>query len=177
MSYFYLTNMTSCHIMVIIQNIQVVSCWNLGKYKRIRVFTLINIVLPLAFGGLIYVITRPDTYISQWVYRVLHLSISSNVVKNVLPRWLWLFLCNFSADILWAYSLTFAVYAIFHDCSRCMYLVFTVCILFEAGVEILQLFGILNGTFDCLDIAFEICATAIASLNIKHTGRKLYENI
>ena len=149
----------------------------MGKHKRIRIFTLLNIVLPIALGVLIYTITRPDTYISQWIYRIGHFSIPHYAVKDMLPLWLWMFLCNFSADILWAYSLTYAVYAIFYDSPRYMHLIFAVCILFEIGIELLQLFDILKGTFDFLDIAFEICTSAIASLNIKHTRRKLYENL
>ena len=79
--------------------------------------------------------------------------------------------------MLWAYSLTFAVYVILCDHSQYMPKMLVTCFAFETGIELLQLVDVLKGTFDWWDIALEICATAMASLIIKHTRRKHYENI
>lgn len=133
-------------------------------------------MIPIVLGMVIYLLTRPDTYISQWIYH-LGISVSDPGRGGVLPKWLWMFLCNFSADMLWAYSLAFAVYLILCDHSKYMPITLVICLTFETGIELLQLLGLINGTFDWWDIALEICATAMASLIIKNTRRKHYEKI
>lgn len=145
--------------------------------KRKHIFqTVINMVVPIILGACIYILARPDTYISQLVYRLWNIPAPSDTFRALLPNWIWVFFCNFAADILWAYSLTFAIYIVFCNSSINMLFVFAICVVFETGMELLQLFGILSGTFDWWDIAFEICASAIASLKIKHTRRKSNES-
>lgn len=140
-------------------------------------YFMMNIAIPIIGGVFIYIIARPDTYISQWIYRLLGVSLSSEKLRVAMPSLFWIFICNYAADILWAYSLTFAVCIVLSDSLKNYLPIFIICIVFEIIMELSQLLDALPGTFDLWDIALEICATVIASLNIKHIRRKINESV
>ena len=142
-----------------------------------RCYFMANIVIPIIGGTIIYLLARPDTYISQLAYGLLGVSPQSENLRVNMPVSFWRFICNFAADILWAYSLTFAVYNVLYDSFKNTLPSIIICFVFETTIELLQLFNGLPGTFDLWDIALEICATAIASLNIKHIRRKTNESV
>ena len=148
----------------------------MDRNKKLLYHVIIHSVVPIMMGACIYILFRPDTYISQWIYRLFDMSLQSKKLRELLPFWLLAFLCNFACDILWAYSLTFAIYIIFVNSPINILFIFVVSIVFEAGIEFMQLACILPGTFDWLDISLEICATAIASLEIKNIRRKTHES-
>lgn len=145
--------------------------------RKLIWYAIVNIVIPVIVGVCIYFLVRPDTYISQAIYRLCSASIPSDALHIYLPNWLRLFLANYAADMLWAYSLTFAVYIIFCDGSVNMLWVLAICIVFETVMELFQLYHVLSGTFDWWDIALEICATVMGSLNILFARRKFYESV
>ena len=138
------------------------------KYKNKLFFCwLINVVIPIALGAAIYILVRPDTYISHFAYRTLGVSWQGGIGRRMLPRWIWLFLTGHASDILWAYGLTHAVFLILGKDRKCFLLTAAICVVFEVGMECMQLLPGILATFDWWDIALEICATAIASLIIK----------
>ena len=81
--------------------------------------------------------------------------------------WLVTLCRNFLPDILWAYSLTFAVALVWLPEEKVILKVLVICISFEIGVELSQKIGLISGTFDWLDIIFEVCATVLGALIIK----------
>lgn len=140
--------------------------------KQGRAFYLLNIVLPLAFGGICYLLFRPDTYLSHMVRSVAALpTISPSADCAVLT-----FLRNFLCDMLWAYALTVAVSRIIGQSLARSAAVLAICWTLEIGIEWLQKSQVLSGTFDPMDIFLE-CITTIAALLLmtrhrQHTERR-----
>ena len=126
----------------------------------------VHVFLPIAIGSLIYILIRPDTYVSNWIYERLGFQAQGDVPLMFQPKWLYTFLTGHAADILWAYSLAHAVFWILGGGFGC-WLPTIICIAFAVGIESMQLFPLLSGTFDWWDILLEICTIAIVSLKIK----------
>ncbi len=135
-----------------------------GKAKFRYLFYGVNIVIPLLIGLLLYVTFRRDAYVSILISKYLNLPALSN---STLPEWLISFFRSFASDILWAYSLGFAVMLTLGYNRRNLVCSFFVCIFFEAFLEVLQKVGILHGTFDDLDILLEAVFICLALFNIK----------
>ncbi|MBQ4382328.1 MAG: hypothetical protein II794_06285 [Oscillospiraceae bacterium] len=121
-----------------------------------RSFRLLNILLPLAAGAAVYVFFRSDTYIALVVRALLP------GMENVgtLPGTA--FLRNYACDMLWAWALCFA-------CSWVLDLpaAGALCAAaLGALMELLQLRGLMGGTFDLWDIILEALSAFCASLII-----------
>ena len=124
---------------------------------------LVHVFLPIAFGAVIYVLMRPDTYVSSWIYKLLGLQAPEKML--FIPRWLYTFITGHAADILWAYSLSHAVFWILDGGFGC-WLPTIICFTFAVSIESMQLLPFLSGTFDWWDILLEICTIAMVSLKI-----------
>lgn len=135
--------------------------------RQIIVFYGLNILIPLMAGSLCYLSLRPDTYLSQAVYEVLGFEPDPIALQSFLPHGLQIFFRNHMCDILWAYALTFSIFAVWTDETSHMYPKVLLAVVFEAGIEFMQRIGILSGTFDIWDIFLEIGTTALAALLIK----------
>jgi hypothetical protein len=132
------------------------------KEKKEHSFYLVHTSIALLLGLFIYIVFRPDTYISKYLLGYTHLRTFSNYIL-VKDNCIILFTRNYLCDILWAYALTFAAWTVGFSRVRREYLSLGgSCILFELLVEIMQKFHIISGTFDILDILMEIAATWIA---------------
>jgi len=131
-------------------------------------FYLLNIVVPLASGLIIYLSFRPESYLSSFAESA-GISIQLNSFK---PGILYLFIKNYFSDILWAYSLTFAVAFVLGYSRRNLVLTVIICLLFSAVLESFQRLGIFNGTFDVLDIAFEGLSTVLSAALITYYEEK-----
>lgn len=118
-------------------------------------FYLTNIFLSLFVGLIIYVFLRPETYISDFVStRVKTFCIDKEIV-------FFQFFKYYFVDALWAYAMTFSL-AIFIDEKISCVISICVCIVWE----LFQLFSIVNGTFDFVDIIMYLAAVIIAVLII-----------
>lgn len=121
--------------------------------KKLFPHILCNIILPLIIGLVIYLSVNKNTYISDYIkfpFTVNLIGITGIFVKC------WL------CDMLWSYALTQALYiALFSFPNR---ILFSAIISFVMGciLELLQLFSLVSGTFDILDILFELIAIVIA---------------
>ena len=127
--------------------------------KGFPVFFCANIGIPLLLGGLLYWFFRADAFVSVVLRRLLALPAPQ---APALPAGLTRLLTYYAADILWAYSLAFAVTPILGQDRRSLRLGRWICIGFEALLELLQRFGVLPGTFDVLDIVLEAAAICLA---------------
>lgn len=125
--------------------------------RKIPTF-FINIFLPLAVGLCVYLFFRKSTYINRVFGFEPNLQINSC---------LGLFVKCWLCDILWAYALThalhFALYAFKHKIL--ISAILSICV--AVSFELLQLFGRVSGTFDILDILFQIAAVLLAAALIK----------
>ncbi len=69
---------------------------------------------------------------------------------------------NYLPDMMWGYSLVFALFSIIGNNVASISKVFGMVFLFSAVMEILQKVSFVPGTCDVFDIAVEILAEAIA---------------
>lgn len=142
--------------------------------KESKWFWIGNILLPLILGLGIYLLYRPDTYVSRAIYGLWH---GSAVRPPIAPgKWgqrLTAFIRNYSCDMLWAYALTFSCALILGAEDRQLLLCAGICLLFELMTELLQKGQLLSGTFDLGDIALEFLTTAAAVMIIR--GHRRYK--
>ncbi len=131
-------------------------------FKKETVYYSLNIVLPLITGTLLYVLFRPDTIISGLIYKILKQELYLNAPRSYFTD----FVRNHLCDILWAYSLTNTVALIFHSERNRNLKPLIICATFEIFLELMQKAKFITGTFDLLDIIFEISITAFATLLI-----------
>ncbi len=129
--------------------------------KRNNLFYVLNILIPLIIGSLIYVFYSPDTYF----VRVLNVFIDTK--QNVFTK----ILRNYFCDFCWAYSLAFVLSYIYKE-SLSIKISIIAPISVGTALELLQLFGIISGTFDLLDIFAELVACIICYLILKRKQGK-----
>jgi hypothetical protein len=122
------------------------------RIKNIILFVL----LPILVGGLIYIVSRPKSLkMFKWFENInidnLTNSIRDEFIHIEYPYWVKYNL----PDFLWVFSFTSLILIIWNKkivSENISYIIFPV----SVGVlsEIGQLFGIINGTFDLMDILF-----------------------
>lgn len=117
--------------------------------------------LPLILGGFIYIIFRTETLIMFHWFKYLNLSNEINIIKNFrtaysFPSW---FIYNLP-DALWIFSYTGISLEIWkHSITRQnIFWIFSIPIIAVLS-EFLQLFKIVPGTFDFLDVTFYLLGT------------------
>ena len=114
-------------------------------------------ILSLSLGGIIYLLYRENTYISNFVEEFVNLSYIRNSFKT--------FECNFIkyylTDFLWALSLITGLNAILTTKTKLLQICLFV---FSLGFiwEGLQFFNILSGTGDISDLIMYLAAVATA---------------
>ena len=132
-----------------------------------RKFVLLNILIPIVLGGIIYITTSQDVLFMKFISGIVNVnkfSVNHNAV------W-FLFLRNYLADILWGYALVFAIYIIMD--SAATWKLLGVVFPFSILMEMLQILDNVPGTFDYWDIVVEAVAEMIAVIIIKIVRRKL----
>ena len=139
------------------------------KSKAIRKTFILNCIVPVLFGAIIYLLFRENTLFSGFVRRFVPFP---KVPTNALPNKIGLFIRYYLADMAWAYALTFAIGAIFEGDKRQILLSGTISIGFEALIEGFQKTKWIPGTFDWKDIAFEAVTSIVALIIIKHIKRE-----
>ncbi len=128
-----------------------------------RVFLIANIIIPLVLGGLIYWITSPDTL---FVKAFQSIFLEDTIQQEVyVPVGLLKYIRFYFLDMLWGYSLVFALYLLCGNSAgvlRC----FLIAVVFSTAMELLQLIPGIMGTFDLLDILVEGVAEGAAAFII-----------
>ena len=125
-----------------------------------------NICVPLVIGLLIYVTKTERTFISDFF----------GITKSVLPVVEYPeFISNHACDCLWAYSLFFGIRLSVgynpKDKHYLMVVLISLCV--AIALEAIQLTNLVNGTFDVLDILFEIVSMAVAYIVMTTAERRL----
>ena len=136
---------------------------NMGK-KNFR-FYLFNICIPLIIGGILYYLFFPNVSFVRMADSVLPFTFDRSVFFIVIPK----LVRNYIFDLLWAYSLTFALYMIVSDSQRRFQALCFLAIPVILFSEAIQLLPYISGTFDFFDIMIELlaCFTAIIILYVK----------
>ncbi len=131
--------------------------------KKKFVFYFLNISIPLALGLGIYLFCYKTTYINTAFTDVFGISLPYIYYDNAFHR----FITSWACDMLWAYSLTFALYLCFKVFKKPLIITTATSSLFAVTIELLQINGVINGTFDILDIISELLAISLAIIIIK----------
>ena len=132
---------------------------------------LLNVIIPIMLGGVIYYIFTPEVIFVERIDEVLglncHIEISS-------MNFVWQFVRNYFLDMLWGYALVFALFYIFDNGAAKLVAVFIISFMTSCIIEMLQLFSIARGTFDLWDITWMLFAELVAVFVIKKIilGRK-----
>lgn len=129
------------------------------------IYTLINVGIPLAVGGLIYFLFVPTADISKWLYNTLgcfRVETGIDLTGSFVTCYL--------ADFLWAYALFNVVSVIQVNTVIDFAYVFIETILLVCIIETLQLTPLLNGTFDVFDIFVEVSGIMTAFIVIIIVG-------
>ena len=142
------------------------------RVKADRVFYILNIIIPIVLGTLLYICFRPDTYISKMICIFFGAKWQLKWLLDFMPYWMQGIVCNYLCDMLWAYAYVFSVTFVLGFESAGMFSIFILCSIFEILIEIFQKNGVIFGTFDILDIVLEVCVTAIGVALIKKHIRR-----
>ncbi len=131
--------------------------------RKHRIILLLNIIIPLIFGLVIYLLLKPNTYISELIYSLFNIRFDYYISNKGIIR---IFIYNYLCDILWAYALTFTVYYFVNSFTHKYLLTLFITNMFCVLIELLQYFGIVSGTFDIFDILLECVSSALALMYI-----------
>lgn len=123
--------------------------------KSIKI-KIVKVFVPILLGGMFYLYFSPNSYITKFMVSNLGISIGIDINKN--NNCVLTFIRNYGLDMLWSYSLSCAIMWIIGKKKYS----FILASILAAGMELLQLFSPMFGTFDMLDILFECCSIFIA---------------
>lgn len=126
--------------------------------KRKLLTFFFNIFLPLAVGLCIYLFFRKGTYINL---------VSGIEFNFALKSGFGVFVKSWLCDILWSYSLTYSLYLVLCAFEHRILISAIISICVGTVFELLQLLPSVAGTFDILDILFQIAAVLLAVALIK----------
>lgn len=139
-----------------------------------------HVLLPLIIGGLLYIIFRDKGLIMFAWFDIVGLIDTINLTRqltiayhDMLPTWTTFSLPN----ALWTYSLTmFMVINWRHrfDKSSAVWILLGPTIAISS--ELAQGLGVLNGTFDMIDLLLCTGASILAIIKIKHFDFKILNN-
>ena len=143
------------------------------KRRQYTWFYWFNILIPLLTGLLLYFYFRREALVVEAIGRKIPLPA---IQIEAMPSRLAAFHRNYAADLLWAYSLTFALVLTLGFGRNNMLCAFIVGVAFEIVIEYSQKFNLIRGTFDYFDIVFEFLSTCFALIVISIYNKKEDKN-
>ena len=126
-----------------------------------RIITLLNCFLPLIFGGGIYAVFRPTSYVSGVFNNIGFINRLSDTASQ-LDGWFISFLKYWFCDFLWAYALAFCLLLVFEKTKHKFIYSIIISVILSVSLETLQFFSIISGTFDWWDLLAELTAVVLA---------------
>lgn len=123
----------------------------MNKKQKTSLFYAVNITVPMIFGFLIYIFSQGETNISLFFEKIFKIQLSFFNTPTTIR--------NHLCDACWAYSLFFSL----HIFLKNKIYACTLSVFWGLTFELLQKFDIINGTFDCIDIIFELIAVFSAT--------------
>lgn len=135
-------------------------------------FWVAVIVAPLVVGLVVYLLFRPTAIVSQAIYGIFNITPPCIKTPNNL---FWILIKYYFCDLLWAFSLTALVKLILGKGKLQSIIALLIGISGGLFVELFQLWGLIPGTFDVLDLLVETIGT-ILSLIITITYSRRNEN-
>ena len=134
---------------------------------RKKVFIVLNIIIPLFVGSVLYYLMSPDTIFVEIFDQIIRREVHKPTLS--LENGIFCFLRFYFLDMCWAYALTFSLYAILgNNTAAFNWRIFLLALFFSASMECLQLVSFVKGTFDVVDILSEVLAEGVAVFIIKY---------
>lgn len=133
------------------------------KHSHVSRFLIINTVLAIAVGLFLYLVFRPNSFISILFYRFFSTEPLLSLNTSAFP----FFIRYYAGDFLWAYALSMTCILILGHNNKTLVFVIALCVLFEIIIECFQKGHVFPGTFDVIDILVEAIATLLSVLIIK----------
>ncbi|MCM1144214.1 MAG: hypothetical protein NC318_02965 [Blautia sp.] len=117
-----------------------------------KMIMVLHILCPIAIGALVYYLASPDVLFIQKAKTFIDVTDSAflRLVRNYL------------ADMMWGYSLVFALFYIIGNTTADLWKVLGIAFPFSAAMEMMQKTSFIPGTFDVFDIFVEFLAEIIA---------------
>lgn len=144
---------------------------NLGRKesKIIYGFLFCFVFCPLVLGGLFYYYFCPDVHYVSLIDGVIKHGI--HAPKHLVVNPVIVFIRNYIIDMLWAISMASTIALILIGNRKVYWLVF-VPVIIGLVLELLQKKGLITGTFDVIDILFELMGAIIVYILIKFSKEK-----
>lgn len=146
-------------------NVNTMRCDMKKSKKKNTVILLLNVIIPILLGTIIYYFLSPDVLFVKRIDQLLgngfHISYMGTECL------IWKFIRNYFLDMLWGYALVFALFFVMGNNTADLKKIFLPAFLFTLAMEFLQLTPIAHGTFDLWDIFVEFLAEAVAVFIIK----------
>lgn len=117
---------------------------------NVRVKMFLICLMGLCIGTVIYLFSRPDAYISIVILKILNLENTKAFLPIIISYYL--------PDFLWAISLCSGLFVIYPLDSRKGVVWGVVTFLYGFLWEALQLFSIVSGTADIIDVLLYLAA-------------------
>ena len=133
--------------------------------KKNNITIMLNCLLPLFAGAVIYYLFSPDVIFVKLIDEIIGCGVHFDIVSQ--GNWALNILRYYVLDILWAYALVFALYFISGNETANLKKIFFITFVFSMAMEFLQLTPLAEGTFDISDIICEFFAEGIAVFVIK----------
>lgn len=127
--------------------------------KKDVLFYLLNIAIPLLIGTYIYIRYSPSVIFVEYISKFIE--INNKELNSVT-----LFLRNYICDFCWSYSLAFSISFIYYENLTILHSIL-IPIIIGIAIELLQLIGLINGTYDLFDIFVELLATLLCFMILK----------
>jgi hypothetical protein len=128
--------------------------------------TALHVVLPLAIGGFVYLVWRPDSLLLFWWANSLHLLEALQrfraAITTVVPH-LPAPVSYSLPTALWAYAMVSAILVVWRGSHTPIAVAWcSLATALAVGPELAQWAGVLSGTFDFVDLSTSTAAVVIA---------------
>lgn len=149
---------------------------NVTNNRRLVVFGIVTVILPMIIGAVMYYIFCPEVW---FVNRIdILLGISNRKLCTYQHNYILQFIRNYLFDFIWSYALTNTVFIIFNNNAKSLRIAFGVSVMLGILMELLQLLNVAMGIFDIWDIAVEGFGSLVGVFIIKNNIRRLmYEKV
>lgn len=107
------------------------------------------IVVPMVVGLIVYLILKPSAYVSELIIDIFGLR-QLNIQTS--DNWFLSIIRNYLCDFLWAFSLTAAISLLYYDNRFRSAISVLICLIVGIIIELMQLLGVISGTFDIVDL-------------------------
>lgn len=137
--------------------------------ESLIIYSIVFVLIPLIIGAILYYIFCPDVWfvkaIDGWILQI------NRPEADQLPHPFLKFIRNYGFDLVWAFAMTNALFIIFSNNAKPIIIFMLIPVILGIAMEILQLLGIAQGTFDLWDVLAEGSGSVLGAIIIKNYRR------